>query len=191
MKTALVLSGGGMFELWQAGAWRALAERYQPDLIVGASVGSLNGYAIAAGATPDQLAAFWMRPELAVLGDLPQTVRGLMDEHRLTTDYAVVLTDTLRLKPRIFRNQAVTWRHLAASCAIPGVMRMYRIDARWHCDGGFAEPAARLCGGGSWGRRISSRCTCSLKFPLPGSRPSSRDFAAPPATIRRFPQMWS
>ena len=62
MKTALVLSGGGMFGAWQAGAWRALAGRFAPDLIVGASVGSLNGYAIAGGATPDELAEFWLRP---------------------------------------------------------------------------------------------------------------------------------
>lgn len=140
MKTALVLSGGGMFGAWQAGAWRALADRFRPDLVVGASVGSLNGYAIASGATPDQLAGFWMRPELAVLGDLPQTVRNLMHERPLASDYAVVLTDSLRLKPRVVRNSEATWRHLAASCAIPGVMRMYRIDARWYCDGGLLNP---------------------------------------------------
>lgn len=140
MKTALVLSGGGMFGAWQAGAWRALADRFRPDLVVGASVGSLNGYAIAAGATPDQLAAFWLRPELAVLGRLPATVRSLMHERPLATEYAAVLTDSLRLKPRVVRNGEVTWRHLAASCAIPGVMRMYRIDARWYCDGGLLNP---------------------------------------------------
>lgn len=140
MKTALVLSGGGMFGAWQAGAWRALAGRFHPDLVVGASVGSLNGYAIAAGATPDQLAAFWLRPELGVLGNLPSTVRALMDDHPLTTPYAVVLTDALRLKPRVVLDGAVTWRHLAASCAIPAVMRPYRIDARWYCDGGLLNP---------------------------------------------------
>jgi len=48
MKTALVLSGGGMFGAWQAGAWSALAPAFQPDVVVGASAGSLNGYAIAA-----------------------------------------------------------------------------------------------------------------------------------------------
>lgn len=140
MKTALVLSGGGMFGAWQAGAWRALAGRFQPDLIVGASVGSLNGYAIAAGATPDQLAGFWLRPEMGVLGDLPQTVRSLVDEHPLQINFAVVLTDTFRLKPRVIRNHDVTWKHLAASCAIPGLMRQYRIDQRWQCDGGILNP---------------------------------------------------
>jgi len=46
---ALVLSGGGLFGAWQAGAWAACASHWQPDLIVGASVGSLNGYLIASG----------------------------------------------------------------------------------------------------------------------------------------------
>jgi predicted acylesterase/phospholipase RssA len=43
MKRALVLSGGGMFGAWQAGAWSVLARHFQPDLVVGASAGSLNG----------------------------------------------------------------------------------------------------------------------------------------------------
>ena len=41
--TALVLSAGGMYGAYQAGAWRVLAERFQPDLIVGASIGAVNG----------------------------------------------------------------------------------------------------------------------------------------------------
>src|SRR5437667_282201 len=57
-RTALVLSGGGMFGAWQAGAWKALASRFQPDLVVGASVGSLNGYAIAGGASGQALCDF-------------------------------------------------------------------------------------------------------------------------------------
>ena len=140
MKTALVLSGGGMFGAWQAGAWRALAPRFHPDLVVGASVGSLNGYAIAGGATPEELGEFWLRPETGVLKQLPQTIGALMDRHRLQTGYAVVLTDMLRLKPRIVLGEAVTWRHLAASCAIPLVFRPRRIDARWYCDGGLLNP---------------------------------------------------
>jgi NTE family protein len=139
MKTALVLSGGGMFGAWQAGAWRALAPRFQPDLVVGASVGSLNGYAIASGATPDELAEFWMRPETGVLNRLPRTIRMMMDQHPLKTPYAVVLTDVFRMRPKIM-TESITWRHLAASCAIPLVLRPHRIEARWYCDGGLLNP---------------------------------------------------
>jgi len=140
MKTALVLSGGGMFGAWQAGAWRALAPHMHPDLVVGASVGSLNGWAIAGGIPPEDLIEFWMKPELAVLGNLPATIHGLVERYPLKTRYAVVLTDSLRVKPEIFCDGAVTWRHLAASCAIPFVLPQHRIGGRWYSDGGLLNP---------------------------------------------------
>ena len=139
-RVALVLSGGGLFGAWQAGAWRALAGRVQPDLVVGASVGSLNGYAIAGGATPEELAQFWMRSGIARFGNLPGTIRALMSRYSPKVDYAVVLTDVLRLKPRVFVGKEVTWRHLAASCAIPGVLKPYRIGGRLYADGGLLNP---------------------------------------------------
>ena len=139
-KTALVLSGGGLFGAWQAGAWRALADRLQPDLVVGASVGSLNGYAIAGGATPAELAQFWLRPGVGRFDRLPSTIRALMSSYRPRVEYAVVLTDVLRMKPRVFRGSEITWRHLAASCAIPGLLKPYRINGRLYADGGLLNP---------------------------------------------------
>ena len=56
-----------MFGAWQAGVWSGLAPEFQPDLIVGASVGSLNGYAIAGGVTPESLCEMWMRPRVGQL----------------------------------------------------------------------------------------------------------------------------
>ena len=111
-----------------------------PDLIVGASVGSLNGYAIAGGATPQELAEFWLQRSSADFSKLPETISALMQRYTLQADYAVVLTDLLRLKPRIFSGAEITWRHLAASCAIPGILRPYKIDGRWYFDGGLLNP---------------------------------------------------
>jgi predicted acylesterase/phospholipase RssA len=139
-KTALVLSGGGMFGAWQAGAWHALSRTFRPDLIVGASVGSLNGFAIAGGASAEQLIEFWMRPETGALRSLPSTIQSLMERHPLHMDYAAVLTDLIRLKPKIFLRNEVTWRHLAASCAIPGILPQYKIGSRWYTDGGLLNP---------------------------------------------------
>ncbi len=141
-KKALVFSGGGIFGAWQAGVWRGLSSRLPclPDLIVGASVGSLNGYAIAGGATADELCSFWMRPEAGRFRHLPETIRVLMERHPLRVDYALALTDLASMKPKIVRGGDVTWKHLAASCAIPGLLPQQRIGGRWYSDGGLLNP---------------------------------------------------
>src|SRR5271169_83603 len=115
MKRAVVFSGGGNFGAWQAGVWRGLQSRLssKPDLIVGASVGSLNGYAIAGGATPAQLRDLWLTERYGSFSDLSGNIRELM-KHPSRIDFAVVITDLLRLKPRIVRGPEVTWQHLAA-----------------------------------------------------------------------------
>jgi NTE family protein len=138
-KSALVLSGGGMFGAWQAGAWRAVALTFKPDLIVGASVGSLNGYAIASGWSPDELCDWWQQPGVAGFEYLPETVRKLVAARPLELEYAVVLTDMLRLEPRTF-TPPVRAEHLLASCAVPGAARPRRIDGRWYLDGGLLNP---------------------------------------------------
>jgi predicted acylesterase/phospholipase RssA len=136
---ALVLSGGGMFGAWQVGAWAAIEEQFRPDLIVGASIGSLNGYAIASGATPVQLGDLWRSEQYGQFANLPESIRGLM-QRPLRMDFAVVITDLLRLKPRIVRGPGVTWQHLAASCAIPVLLPQVRIDGRFYTDGGLLNP---------------------------------------------------
>ena len=143
MKRALVFSGGGVFGAWQAGVWSGLRELehgFEPDLIVGASVGSLNGYAVAGGATPEDLCAFWRRPEVGRFRDLPKIIQELMARYPLKKEYALTLTDLAKLKPKVVRGEDVTWRHLAASCAIPGLLPQQRIDGRWYSDGGLLNP---------------------------------------------------
>jgi NTE family protein len=137
---ALVLSGCGLFGAWQAGAWAALASTFQPDLIVGASVGSLNGYAIACGATPQDLRELWLREDVASLHRLEASIRILTTGRNPQMDYAVVVTDMLRLTPKVYRGSEVTWRHLAASCAVPLVFPPVRIDGRSYLDGGLLNP---------------------------------------------------
>jgi NTE family protein len=136
---ALVLSGGGLFGAWQAGAWAALAPTFQPDLIVGASVGSLNGYAIACGASPEHLRELWLNEDFASFSRLKINLHGLT-QHRPRVDFALVATDLLRMKPRVFRGDEITWRHLAASCAVPLVFPQIRIQGRYYSDGGLCNP---------------------------------------------------
>jgi NTE family protein len=138
----MVFSGGGNFGAWQAGVWSGLHSRLgsEPDLVVGASVGSLNGYAIAGGATAEELCDFWRRPEVGRFRHLPEIARALMERYPLRLDYALTLTDLARMKPKIVQGADVTWKHLAASCAIPGLLPQRRIGGRWYSDGGLLNP---------------------------------------------------
>jgi NTE family protein len=142
-----------MYGAWQAGVWRSLATRIQPDLIVGASIGSLNGWAVAGGCSPAELERYWMELEgagklrlrfprrftdgLVDCRELERTVRAFYLQWQPRIDYAVVLTDLLRLKPRIFKGPEVTAEHLLASCAVPGVFDQRWIGGRLYTDGGL------------------------------------------------------
>ncbi len=59
-RTALVLSAGGMFGAYQAGVWSSLEGLIKPDIVVGASIGSLNGWLIAGGSTGEDLRRRWL-----------------------------------------------------------------------------------------------------------------------------------
>ena len=128
-----------MFGAWQAGAWRALAPAFQPDLIVGCSVGALNGYAIAAGWTPEELCHWWRQPGVASFKNLPKVIEGMMTRH-LQREYALVVVDLLRMKPRTILGPDVTAAHLLASCAVPGAMPPQRLDGSFYADGGLLNP---------------------------------------------------
>jgi NTE family protein len=63
-----------------------------------------------------------------------------MVRYQPSTGFAVVVTDLLRMKPVLFQGDEITWRHMAASCAIPGLLRQYWIDGRLCSDGGLLNP---------------------------------------------------
>lgn len=150
-KTALVLSAGGMFGAYQAGVCAALAPALQPDLYVGASIGSLNAWALAGGCTPQVLIELWRNLKLKNSWHFPRAhLDGLLDPQQLhevirdlhkrfrpQTEIGIVVTDLLKLRPRLFRDGEITWRHLAASCAVPGVFPQQRLHGRVYSDGGL------------------------------------------------------
>jgi predicted acylesterase/phospholipase RssA len=67
-------------------------------------------------------------------------IQALVAAHPLQIEYAAVLVDPLRMKPRTFPGPEITWEHLAASCAVPGMLPPRRISGRWHLDGGLLNP---------------------------------------------------
>jgi len=152
-KTALVLSAGGMFGAYQAGVWRELSGYIRPDMVIGTSVGALNAWAIAGGCPPDELVRRWtrpstgafLRPRIPVLpwqgffdyASFSHHIQKLYSKFRPRIPCGVVMTDLLRLRPRLVQSENIGWEHLAAACAIPIGVRPVRVDGRLYVDGGL------------------------------------------------------
>src|SRR2546422_9358445 len=67
MTTAFVLGGGGLLGAHEIGMLRALSEAdVKPDLVVGTSIGALNGVLVAAdpAGAADRLVRMWQGEEL-------------------------------------------------------------------------------------------------------------------------------
>lgn len=152
MATALVLSAGGMFGAYQAGAWRALSRSFQPDLVVGASAGALNGWAIAGGCDPEELIALWLDPRTGDMmrrrfrvlsafdpGPLLAMCEEMTTRYRPRVPYALTLVELPSLRPRMVRDADVTARHIAASCAVPFGFPPVEINGKRYVDGGLHQ----------------------------------------------------
>jgi predicted acylesterase/phospholipase RssA len=153
---ALVLSGGAAFGAYQAGAWAALdAAGWSPDLVVGASIGAVNGFALSRGASVSELCELWtIRPGLLLEGGGVRDRFPVWGQRRMfrrwlddvVSEFSarprrwplrITVTEMLTMNVRIFDDEEITAKHLMASCALPGVMPAVRIDGRLCIDGGF------------------------------------------------------
>ena len=143
-KTALVLSAGAMFGAYHAGVWKGLAGRFQPDLIVGASVGALGGWVMASGCPPEELERLWLDPETARLlrfrrqTHLMRLVEELHRAYRPRIPFGMIALEMPSLRLRLFqtREHELTARHLLASCSIPLWFPPVHIDGLRLADGG-------------------------------------------------------
>lgn len=164
---AFVLSGGATLGALQVGQVRALAESgFRPELVVGTSVGSLNGAVIASrGDAADAaavLTSLWTRLEdrdvfpgsrvsqawriargRSVYPDsgLRSLIDDALEDATTFADLALPLgalaTDVLTSHPRVFTSGDLTTA-LLASAAIPGVLPMQATDEGTFWDGGLA-----------------------------------------------------
>lgn len=151
--TALVLSAGGMYGAYQAGAWKELAAVFSPDLVVGASIGAITGWAIAGGCDPDDLIDRWLHLEAGAhypwkfprsplhgvlnTGALQASVREVYESFQPRIHFAMVVTDLLKLRPVVLRGNEVSWQHLVAGTAIVGLFDQVRLGGRIYSDGGL------------------------------------------------------
>ncbi len=142
-----------MFGAYQAGVWKALQPVFRPDAVVGCSVGSINGWAIASGIPADELIRTWLDPRSATLmaahqpwrpwrpifnpGPLREMIQELAATYTPQIPFAVAVTRLPQLRLEIVQTPHVTWRHVLASCAVPVGYPPVRIDGRLYCDGGL------------------------------------------------------
>ncbi|MBN9659028.1 MAG: patatin-like phospholipase family protein [Acidobacteria bacterium] len=195
-----------MFGAYEAGVWSVLRGRLEFDLVAGASIGAINAWAAAADCPGEAWIEQWLRPELASLlqwrwprrplaGCIERDAfeRSIQEVHaRLqpVKPCVVALTDVLRRRPHAVVTPAVEWQHLAASCALPGLFPLYRIDGRLTMDGGLlgsvplwaaVEQGATaivavnlLPSGGPWWLRASRQAFLKMAHPGPPSPKGTR-----------------
>ncbi|MEM9042092.1 MAG: patatin-like phospholipase family protein [Actinomycetota bacterium] len=165
MTTAFVLGGGGHLGAHEVGMLRALHERgIRPDVIVGTSIGALNGAAFATtgdGSAIDRLAETWTSIDRSGVLDnsfverlktLWSTKTHLYDNDRFRRLVAdAVGTDSFDdlavpfecVAASIERSSAVYLSSgslvdaILASSAVPGLLPPVEIDGEHHLDGGL------------------------------------------------------
>lgn len=140
-----------MFGAYQAGAWQALAGRFRPDIVIGASAGALNGWAIAGGIPPAELVSMWKNPRLAGVARLarypaaglldPEPLRSLIAEifHRCAPQvlFAITLVELPCFRLRLVSSPEITVEHLFAATAVPFGYPPVRISGKLYVDGGL------------------------------------------------------
>jgi predicted acylesterase/phospholipase RssA len=150
MATALVLSAGALFAAWEAGVWKALEPCFRPDMAVGASAGAWNAWAIAGGATAEDLCGIWRDPQIGkILAFAPHragllkpdglhaAAQRMFESFQPRLPFACTLVELPRLRLRLFRETEIAWRHLAATCSIPFGFPPVEIEGRHYVDGGL------------------------------------------------------
>lgn len=173
-KVAFVLSGGGNLGAIQVGMLRALAEReIVPDVVLGCSIGALNGAAYAAtpgGDAVDRLVQHWRDTEGASVmpsSRIPSAVQllrrgaslhsndglrsgieALLGDVRsfeqLQLPFGCVAVDVDAATERWFHEGPLV-EAVLASAALPAVFPPVTIDGRRYVDGGVVDnvPIAR------------------------------------------------
>jgi len=197
---AFVLGGGGVLGAHEVGMLRALAERgVKPDLVLGTSVGAVNGAFYAADPTlggVERLTELWRESgwsertagatvrRLTTLARSGTHLESLSElRERLTKVLPVSRVEELQLPFQCvaasIERAAEHWFDrgpladvVLASCAVPGILPPVRIDGEHFIDGGIVNsiPVSRAVALGA--RRIYVLQVGRLEQPLkPPRRP--------------------
>jgi NTE family protein len=165
-RTAFVLGGGGLLGAAEAGMARALLEAgVVPDLVLGTSIGAINGAALAADPTPaaaNRLVEMWAGLAaddvlggslLGRIGELLRTrtslhsnssLRKLLHEYLperfddLAVPFQCVAASVERASEQWF-SEGPLIDPVLASAALPGVFPAVEIDGEHYLDGGLVN----------------------------------------------------
>jgi NTE family protein len=161
-KVALVLCGGGSRGAVEIGFYRALVDMGIPiDLIVGSSIGALNGAFIAAGVSVNEIYELWRRVRFRDLFGLnwsllvnPRKADSIYDNRKLRRflerhlparrfeelrmPLTIVATD-LETGECVRLERGDLIEAVLASVAVPGLLPPVRIEGRRLFDGGIAN----------------------------------------------------
>jgi NTE family protein len=168
MTTAFVLGGGGVRGAVEVGMLRALLESgIRPDLVVGTSIGAINGALVASDPTPavvERLLDAWTSPEAnAVYGDSlfsqltrlmktkthlnsPKPLRELLERslgadtrfEDLPVHLRVVAASIERAAEHVFESGPLI-EAVLASASVPGLLPPTRIGDEHFIDGGIVN----------------------------------------------------
>jgi NTE family protein len=179
MTTAFVLGGGGVLGAAEVGMLRALFEvDVVPDLVLGTSVGALNGAMVARDPTPaviGRLTALWQDTNTArAVSDRPlRTVRRAVStgthlyssaflQQRLVEEFGDTRFEDLPVRFQVcaasIERAAEHWfasgrlvDAIMASAAVPGLLPPAEVDGEHFLDGGIVNsiPLGRAVGLGA------------------------------------------
>jgi NTE family protein len=164
--TAFVFGGGGLLGASEVGMFRALMEAgHRPDLVLGTSIGAINGAVVAADPTPaavDRLVETWeslsgsdlfsgafrrLRVAASTRTHLHpiEPLRALIED-QLGPIGIEDLEIPFQCCAASIERAAETWfdkgplaRAVAASCAVPGLFPPVQIDGEHYLDGGLVN----------------------------------------------------
>jgi len=179
MTTAFVLGGGGVLGAAEVGMLRALFEiGVKPDLVLGTSVGALNGAMVARDPTPaviERLTDLWQDASTArAISDRPlRTVRRAVSsgthlyssdfmQQRLVEEFGDTTFEELPVRFQVcaasIERAAEHWftsgslvEAIMASAAVPGLLPPARVGDEHFLDGGIVNsiPLGRAIGLGA------------------------------------------
>jgi NTE family protein len=166
MTTAFVLGGGGLLGAHEVGMLRALSEAgIRPDLVIGTSIGAINGVLVAAdpAGAADRLGRMWQGDELRLAFSekiwsrtarlvrsgthlhSTEPLRRMLAEALPGPDFAdlelpfqCVAASIEHASARWFSTGPVV-PAVIASCAVPGLLPPVEVDGQHYFDGGLVH----------------------------------------------------